>query len=142
LARRKEVTSELIGYFLNVQAANAEGGLATHGCHESLLMVTDELRRQCEILKSLSYELLIDDHRVATLESRSEKILRELFEKYREADSDRLYPEPFRGWFREATTDEARARVACDFIAGMTDEYAERAYARIFSPVRAALGDY
>jgi dGTPase len=40
------------------------------------------------------------------------------------------------------TPDEAeRARLVCDFLAGMTDGYAARTYKRLFSPDFGSIGD-
>jgi dGTPase len=41
-----------------------------------------------------------------------------------------------------AATDEAtRARLVCDFLAGMTDGYAARTYKRLFMPDFGSIGD-
>ncbi len=142
MAGRKKVTSNLINYFLKVRVSPANKGEKNRGRHGSKLVVPPLLRRRCEVLKSLAYDLLIDDPRVASLEARAERILTDLFEFYRKSKALKVYPEIYRTWFDAASNETERARVACDFIAGMTDEYAERVYARIFIPIRAALGDY
>jgi dGTPase len=43
------------------------------------------------------------------------------------------------GRWRAADTDQARHRVICDYIAGMTDEYATRMYERLFMPRQGAV---
>ncbi len=141
-AQRKTVTSDLITQFLKVTSKASGAAVPGRARHGSNLDVPATLRRRCEVLKSLAFELLIDDPRVASLEARAGRILTELFALYREPQSLKLYTEEFRDYFGTAATDAERARVACDFIAGMTDEYAGRVYARVFMPVRAALGDY
>jgi dGTPase len=94
------------------------------------------------MLKSAAYILLVSDPRVASLEARADRILGHLLQAYSEQGSISLYPEPFRRKFKAAKEEHARTRIACDFISGMTDEYAERVYSRIFSGTRAALTDY
>ena len=140
-AARKQATSGLIGYFLGVNLASSKSR-SREARHGASLAIPIPLRRRCEILKSLAYELMIDDHRVASLEARAECILSDLFDFYRKPKAASVYPEDFRGMFQRAGTDRQRARVACDFIAGMTDDYAERVYARLFTPLRVALSDY
>lgn len=142
-AERKAVTSELIKYFLQVDVSprSKETG-RQNGRHHSTLVIPPTVYRRCEVLKSMAFELLIDDPRVASLEARAERILTDLFELYRKPEALRIFPEGFRDWFKNAGDDQQRARVTCDFISGMTDEYAEKVYARIFTPGRAALGDY
>ena len=52
-----------------------------------------------------------------------------------------MYPDDFSERFRDAG-EELRHRIACDFITGMTDQYAERTWQRLFSGSRVALLDY
>ncbi|MEO1831305.1 MAG: hypothetical protein ABGZ08_02130 [Akkermansiaceae bacterium] len=41
----------------------------------------------------------------------------------------------------EAETPEKRARLVCDFLAGMTDGYAARTFRRLFEPGFGSIGD-
>lgn len=154
-ALRKELTSHLINEFMQVSQIEREAPSSSVRQRFSIF-IDPVLKRRCEILKSLSYCLLISDHRVASMEARARHLLTSLFYFYAGIDrndpgesnarliNDALttYPEPFRTEFRKADGKEERARVACDFIAGMTDEYAERVFARLFTGERVALGDY
>lgn len=94
------------------------------------------------MLKSAAYVLLVSDPRVASLEARADRVLEALFGVYSQESAEALYPEPFRSRFKVLHDNHSRARTACDFISGMTDDYAERVYSRIFSGNRAALTDY
>jgi dGTPase len=40
-----------------------------------------------------------------------------------------------------AANEASRARLVCDFLAGMTDGYASRTYKRLFSPDFGSIGD-
>ena len=42
----------------------------------------------------------------------------------------------------EAETPSERARLVCDFLAGMTDGFAARMYQRLFSPGFGSIGDF
>jgi len=147
-AVRKTQISSLINEFIQVEPAPrpaARPSLPTR--HQYDLAIPLALRRKCEMLKSAAYILLVSDPRVASLEARADHILRFLFRLYTGEEGSgasalSLYPEPFRTRFREEADPAGRARVACDFICGMTDEYAERVYSRVFSASRAALADY
>jgi len=142
-ATRKSQISQLINEFVHVDRARREGATDdTPTRHQWNLVASPPLRRKCETLKSAAFVLLVSDPRVASLEARADHILRALFQLYTNPQSLSLYPEPFRTRFRHQADDPSRARVACDFIAGMTDEYAERVYSRVFSASRAALADY
>jgi dGTPase len=57
------------------------------------------------------------------------RLVRELFRYFME------HPEILPEWCSKETAETAgRARVVCDFIAGMTDRYAQRRYSQYFLP--------
>ena len=60
---------------------------------------------------------------------RSQEIVADLFDRYM-ATGD--MPGRWGGAAQDAPSDAARARVISDFIAGMTDPYAEAEHARLF----------
>jgi dGTPase len=61
---------------------------------------------------------------------RAGRLIKELYRFY--MDNPTELPE---GWNPTDDSVEARARLVCDFIAGMTDRYAEKRYAHHFMPV-------
>jgi dGTPase len=142
-ATAKRITSRIITQFVGVERRPRTGvRFGTPARHRWNLYVPPSLRRRCQLLKSAAFILLINDPRVASLEARADRVLEALFGIYSADSAEALYPEPFRTRFREAREVHSRARVAADFISGMTDDYAERVYSRIFSGNRAALTDY
>ena len=62
-------------------------------------------------------------------ESKAQDMLRRLFEYYRK-DPDRLPPE-----FQDIREREGVERAVCDYIAGMTDNYAVEKFSLAFIPV-------
>ncbi len=144
---RKRKTSELINQFIQgTDRGERKGGEGLATDRYRFEMVTDgEVARRVHALKALSYVLLITDQTVHTLEARAEEVLRRLFIDFGKENSAKSYPE---GQLRDlfemgiATSKEARRRVACDYIAGMTDEYAQRMYRRLFTAERSALRDF
>jgi dGTPase len=46
----------------------------------------------------------------------------------------RLLPEAFDQIVRNQESVESKARVLCDYVAGMTDGFAVRTYKRLFDP--------
>ena len=145
-ATRKEISSELIGDFISSTTREPPGGTtsAIHSVrYDSRVVVSASAKRRVAVLKALTFSLMINDARVHTLEARSERILKDLFDFHSKPDALRAYPDDFRPDFRMAGGDsERRARVACDFLSGMTDQYAERLHQRLFSSGRVALLDY
>jgi dGTPase len=50
-------------------------------------------------------------------------------------------PEADAAEIEEANTAEKKARLVCDFLAGMTDGYAARTFRRLFEPGFGSIGD-
>ncbi len=80
-------------------------------------------------LRAFLYERMYRHHRVNRTRSAARRILRELFALYM-AEGDVMPP----AWFvRTQGVDESkRARVVCDYIAGMTDRFAIEEHRRLF----------
>ena len=80
-------------------------------------------------LKDFMFEKVYRSEAVMAPVRRSQHLVAELFDRYFEsADMPRRWAEAARA----AGTDAARARVIADFVAGMTDPYAEAEHARLF----------
>ena len=103
---------------------------------------------QLELLKHIAdlvMKKVILSANVQQLEFKGQKIIIELFQAL-SADPLRLLPDSHKERYQktaEAYPDnEAKLkRVICDFIAGMTDEYAARFYERIFQPHKGSVFD-
>jgi len=133
-AARKQLTSQLIHRFVtSVKFRSIKAG-SEKGRYTVRITVARNEQGWAAVLKEIARRLIIHDQRVATLERRSRFVVRKLFEELMRPDAIDLYPEDFRGYFESALNDAARGRVACDYIAGMTDSYAEMMFQRLFSP--------
>lgn len=64
----------------------------------------------------------------------------ELFDVFA-SDPKRFLPESTRKQYEDAKDDADQVRVICDFIAGMTDDYATRMYEKIFHPKKGSIFD-
>ena len=84
-------------------------------------------------LRNLVTVYVIKTPEVQTLEYRGQQIVMKLFEAFL-SDPKRLLKTNFSEEWQRATGECAKARVVCDYIAGMTDEYATRIYERLFIP--------
>jgi dGTPase len=145
-AARKQLTSLLIhdfvtGVKLKVRRRAGSALNGAHGRYDVKLWIGKPEQGRSAVLKAITRRLIVNDQRVATLERRSTFVIRKLFEELSRKDSVNLYPDEFRGFFSEAADDAERARVACDYIAGMTDSYAEMLYQRLFSPGNGSIFD-
>ena len=85
-----------------------------------------------DALKHSVYDIVINGPAVQSLEYRGGIIIRAMFDAFLES------PELLAGkpgyLLREAGDDATRVRTLADYIAGMTDTYAERMYNRLFQP--------
>jgi dGTPase len=87
-----------------------------------------ELRPEMVALKSFLYRRMYRHERVAGVMARAQNLLTELFGAYM-ADPALLPAE----WTESCGAGaSARARAVCDYIAGMTDGFAQQEYQRIF----------
>ena len=97
-------------------------------------------RLALEALKNSVYEHVISGPQVQALEYRGGYIILKLFEALIDA------PELIAGkpgyLIREAGSDEKRLRALADYIAGMTDDYAERLYNKLFQPGAGSVFEY
>jgi dGTPase len=91
-------------------------------------------------LQALVTRRVIKTPQVQTLEYRGQQLIVHLFEAFA-SDPERLLKESFRELYEAAGPLDARLRIICDFIAGMTDEYATRMYERLFLPRHGQFSD-
>jgi dGTPase len=89
-----------------------------------------EAKVRVEVLKHFTYEATIQSNRVTVSQFRAKEILHTIFEALME--DQRLLPEDARQLYARVGDGE-KARLICDFIAGMTDHYAVEFYGRIRS---------
>ena len=80
------------------------------------LRIDPRLVRKSHILQRLAHELVFSDARVAGVQPRASRVVGGLF--------DALTAQPLPA---DASSEDP-CRAACDYIAGMTDDYAEQAY--------------
>lgn len=97
-----------------------------------LLPAADDLLK---LLKDLEFSKVVTSYKVQTLEYRGGHLVLELFRAIAAAP-DRLLPESFRSDFKATQDKSHQMRVICDYVSGMTDEFATKQYERLFIPRR------
>ncbi len=129
---RTNHTSSLVGNFMagvRVEKVNSEFPALTEVKLES------EIQKQVEILKRYTYCAVIESPRLKIAEFRGYDIVREIFDTL--IDDKRkgynLLPEDYQQLYDGFQEEALKKRVICDFIAGMTDQYAVEFYARLKS---------
>lgn len=102
--------------------------------------LTEEAALFLRALKETVSRHVIQLNTVQTAASRGRRILAALFETL-SSEAERLLPDHFLHFWEIAGDERERMRVICDYIAGMTDQYANRMYSRLFIPGEGSVFD-
>lgn len=128
---RTKLTSALVGKFMR----GVEIEINSDCPILSKAQLNPEIRKSVEILKTFTFNSVIESPRLKIAEFRGYDIVREIFtalvNNNRKGHS--LMPEDFRMLYDGFKDKALKMRVVCDFIAGMTDRYAVEFYARLKS---------
>ncbi len=93
-----------------------------------------------ELLKRFVYKNVITIPEVKQMEYKGQLIVLELFKSLR-ANPSALLPSKNYEKYQKASSDQAKQRVISDYIAGMTNTYAARLYAKLFTPAQGSIFD-
>ena len=132
--------SKKIGAFIRScsLAIRSTPASATTNRYRFGLFIDPAIRVEADFYKRLSQELVFDHSQLHQLERKSRLILEGIFQAFSESYLAecglRLMPESFDRIIRLKPDRRARARLLCDYIAGMTDGFAIRTYKRLFDP--------
>ena len=100
---------------------------------EQLISFSDEMRTHNQELKKFLRENLYYHHKVYRMTRKAHQVIKALFDIFMR--DLRLLPPAHLNLARKALVDEGltgQARVIADYVAGMTDRYATKEYARLF----------
>ena len=100
---------------------------------EQLISFSDEMRSHNQELKKFLRENLYFHHKVYRMTRKAHQVIEALFDIFMQ--DLRLLPPAHLNLARKALVDEGltgQARVIADYVAGMTDRYATKEYARLF----------
>lgn len=123
---------------------------ATTNRYRYVLDIDPGVRAESEVYKRLAYEVVFRSPELKQLEHKGNFMLERLWEvlKTRYIDRETIAGQDFQllphddATEIESTEDaDTRARLVCDFLAGMTDGYAARLYKRLFVPDFGSIGD-
>jgi dGTPase len=130
-ARMREFGSKLITQYLKAFSVATSGG-------EVVLEIADDELCEVEALKLLVRVYVIRRPGLAVVQHGQERMIRELFKRYFEASADddtgdrRIFPPGAKERLEKSDgSDEERARVAIDLIAGMTESGAVKIHQRL-----------
>lgn len=93
-----------------------------------------------DLLKSFVYDYVITLPEVKQMEYKGQLIVLDLFKSLRASPKALLSRSAYKKYDR-AEGDQAKQRVIADYIAGMTNTYASRLYAKLFTPTQGSIFD-
>ena len=137
-ARRKLLTSYLINRYIKdtirIERADVPKDAISQRYFYTL-SVPEKYRVEVALVNRLIREFVIDSPQVRTLEEKGKHIIRCLFRKFMLKDNARfLLPDDWKGYLPADCNKKDRARVVSDYLSGMTDDYAQRLYSKLFLP--------
>lgn len=98
-----------------------------------------DIKREIAVLKKLAWITMIRDVKVQRLQNRSERIIKGLWDAFKDEERGKtlLPPDWVKRWdcridFLEDENEWPWVKMVCDYIAGMTDTYAEEVYMELY----------
>ncbi len=107
---------------------NINSVAALRAVGKPIITFSPEMDRKNRVLKNYLMENFYRHYRVSRMASKAEQVLEGLFTAFMK--NPRLLPKNTQARIEEGN----RARVVCDYIAGMTDRFALQEYQRLFDP--------
>jgi dGTPase len=127
--RLKKIFSAIISTLItHIEVAERQEGFSSPRLKyvASLPFDLEQLLNQC---KDLVFRRVIDSQRVQTVAWRGTHVIERLFATF--LNESKLLSDHDRAQIQLAQSDEERVRIVCDYIAGMTDAFAYKMYARL-----------
>lgn len=131
---RKRVIGQLVGFFveraklIRLQEPDFKNDIFGYQA-----VFDKDIEEALRTLKEIVVELVIKSTAVQQLEFKGQKIVAELFTVFA-TDPKRLLDPRDYGRSIQGGGETPLPRVICDYIAGMTDEYATKRYQQLFEP--------
>ncbi|MEI6675605.1 MAG: dNTP triphosphohydrolase [Verrucomicrobiota bacterium] len=141
-----------IGRYIQAAALNDASNYMSDLTHRYgfFLLVDAAVRAESALFKRLAFEVVFLSPQLKQLEHKGSRMLRQLWEVLGQryiaqgqidGQDFQLLPADTAAEIAAAPDAAARARLVCDFLAGMTDGYAARTYKRLFAPDFGSIGD-
>ncbi|WP_341220083.1 anti-phage deoxyguanosine triphosphatase [uncultured Pseudoalteromonas sp.] len=132
---RKDAIGELVNTFI----IHIHLDIQNEAFECPILKYTSKLHAEYEnvlhILKHFVFQRLIRDPEMQQIEFKGQNLLIELFTAFA-SDPLRLLPETTQAQYIEAQKHNQGMRIICDYLSGMSDEYAYKTYQRLFLPAQ------
>ena len=126
---RKQMIGRLVNTFMT-EATVATNPEFSHPLLRYRVALPERHRILLESIRGMSHSLVINKPAVQQLERRGKRVVSKLFRALSEDPSRLIHKFDI----DESTKRSPAARQVCDYVAGMTDSYAEKIYRRLFVP--------
>jgi dGTPase len=135
--KRKAVVSEMVNLFVtNVSLEPVEE--LSHPLLAYRAVLPEPHHTLLRNLKDLAHDLVVRKANVQQLERRGQRVVSALYDELTQ-DPEGLIPS--NSWNDLKASGACTQRQVCDYIAGMTDSYAEKVFHRLFTPGFGNSGD-
>jgi dGTPase len=108
--------------------AGAKDVGAVRSAGAPLIVFSKELRGKKQELQKFLAEKVYNHYRVVRMTTKAKKFIEDIFEAY--ISSPNQLPPEHRAWAEETGLHQG----VCDYIAGMTDRYAQQEHMKLFNP--------
>ena len=140
--KQKEAIGRLVGMCVRgVKLKSIESLGLTHPIFYVQAVLDRRYRILLDILRDVVFENVIKTPRVQQLEYKGKMIVEKLFYAF-EADPKNLLPKEQFMRYKDPNRKTSRKRVICDYVAGMTDDYAIRRYQQMYIPDLGSVFDH
>lgn len=144
-AARKRLTSVLISRYIRAGKRVLRPGARAGKLSERYLwtlIVPLSLQIEVSIINEFIRKFVIEAPQICALEEKGKHIVGCLFRKFVHEDNARqLLPRSWQSAVPAGSARALRARVVSDYIAGMTDNYAQKTFAKLFLPNQGSIYD-
>ena len=129
--------SHLIGYLIldlveqtkkNIERLGIESLDDVRNAEQRIVAFSEETAERNQLLKDFLMKHLYNHYKVKRMSGKSKMIISRLFRAYQE--SPMMLPKRQ----QQKIEPESKERIICDYIAGMTDRYAQDEYRKLFDP--------
>ena len=97
----------------------------------SKVFMDPEIKKKVETLKHINYEVMITSPRLSVVQYRGYEIVKTIFDALAADAGHHLLPPDCYEFYSRLQGTDARKRLLCDFVAGMTDRYAVEFFGRL-----------
>ena len=134
---QKEIVRRIIGCMVddlvtqsqkNIDEASPKSVDEVRALSEPLVSFSEDMLQQVRGLKSYLMDNLYRHYKVLRVTNKSAKLIKDLF------DAFYAHPELLPPAYQKKVNEQGAPRVIADYIAGMTDRYAQLEYSRVLDP--------